>query len=97
MTDLLDLQAALAKATDALDGVLDTEVVGESVYVSVGYLAAVVITPALSSGVLSYELVATEWDRSGGVHAEMWLAEVRLEYVRPVVDTFLRILREQEL
>lgn len=62
----------------------------ESLNVTLGYLEALVITPVNDQRGISFELVATAWDQSGGVEAEHWVADVRLEQLAVVVSAFCR-------
>lgn len=74
----------------------DVEVVdADQVYVNFDYLTAVCITPAdTPDGV---EIVVTEWDRSGGVNSELYLAgAVRQEYAPLIVKAFLEEQHRRE-
>lgn len=84
MTDLEALAAGLREATGE-----DVEIVGDSIYVNFAHRVAVVV----GYGEGFWCGVVTEWDASGGVHAEREIVTHPMPHV--IMGHIVRFLKEE--
>lgn len=87
LTDDLDLAARWARVT--YPETLHVETVGDQVYLNYDYLTAVCVGVEYTELAKTWYAVATQWDRSGGVSDEHFIADGSLGTVLDRVALFL--------